>query len=183
MNKNDYQYSLSLVVISGTTDLASRMGTNGLIKQEKFTKITITNIVKCMKNCDMISFALFTFRMFSSHRFRLVYFSYCDFSYFSLSESWFCTLSLGQIDGSWFDHQRLLALLMFPIGIQHETTMQAYTHIYGKLIHLQNMPLAKVHVTKIHTKHTITCLNGLQTMTMCLRLARMDCWWTSGTLW
>ena len=126
MNKNDKQYSLSLVVIYGTTDLASRMGTNGLIKQEKFTKITITNIVKCMKNCDMISFALFTFRMFSSHRFRLVYFSYCDFSYFSLSESWFCTLSLGQIDGSWFDHQRLWALLMFPIGIGDFSTAYNY---------------------------------------------------------
>ena len=31
---------------------------------------------------------------------------------FPLSGSWFCTLSRGQIDGSWFDHQKLWALLM-----------------------------------------------------------------------
>ena len=44
-----------------------------------------------------------------------IYFLYCDFPHLLLSDSWFCTLSRGQIDGSWFDPQRLWVLLMVPI--------------------------------------------------------------------
>ena len=35
---------------------------------------------------------------------------------FPLSESWFCSLSRRQINGSWFYHQRLWVLLTIPIG-------------------------------------------------------------------
>ena len=34
-----------------------------------------------------------------------------------LSETWFCTLFRGQIDGSWFHHQRLWILLMVTIKL------------------------------------------------------------------
>ena len=48
----------------------------------------------------------------------LISFLYCDFLNFPLSENWFCTLRLsrGQIDGSWFDHQRLWVLVMVLIA-------------------------------------------------------------------
>ena len=35
---------------------------------------------------------------------------------FLLSESWFCTLSRGHIDASWFDHQKLWLSSMLPIS-------------------------------------------------------------------
>ena len=57
-NKDYHQCSLSLVVNSGSSDLASRLGTNGLIK-------TINNKVRCMKNWNMIGFVLFACHIFS----------------------------------------------------------------------------------------------------------------------
>ena len=41
-----------------TTDLASRLGTNGLVKQYYVSKVATTTLVKCMKNwniCDVLS--------------------------------------------------------------------------------------------------------------------------------
>ena len=42
------QCSLFLVVNSGTTDLASMVGTNGLVKQLNFTKMATTYLVQCL---------------------------------------------------------------------------------------------------------------------------------------
>ena len=64
LNKDHQQCSLSLLVKSETTDLASRLGTHGLVKQKNFVKIATTRIVKCMENCNMIGFVLFTCHMF-----------------------------------------------------------------------------------------------------------------------
>ena len=49
-----------------------------------------------------------------------------DFLNFALSENWFCTLSRGQINGSWFDHQGLWVLLMVP-----KSAVQWWDKIYG----------------------------------------------------
>ena len=64
LDKDHQQYSLSLVVNSGTIDLASKLLTNGLVKQQNFTKIPTTKLVKHMKNRNMIGFVIFTCHVF-----------------------------------------------------------------------------------------------------------------------
>ena len=51
------------------------------------------------------------------------------FHNFSLSESWFCTLSRRQTAGLWFDHQRLWVLLMVPIPVTQWTSRMSDTQI------------------------------------------------------
>ena len=57
-NKDHRQCSLSLVVNSGAIDLASRFGTNGLVKQEDFIKIATSMVAKFLKNWNMIGFVI-----------------------------------------------------------------------------------------------------------------------------
>ena len=64
VNRDHQQCSLSLVVNSGTTDLASSLGTIRLVKQYNFTKITTTSLVKYMKIRDMIRFVISTCHTF-----------------------------------------------------------------------------------------------------------------------
>ena len=42
------------------------LGTNGLVKQNNFTKIAIIMLDKFIKNCDMICFVIYTCHVFSS---------------------------------------------------------------------------------------------------------------------
>ena len=80
-------------------------------KTIEFTEIK-KKLVENMKNWNMGVFVIFT-HMLSSYIFWL---NLLFILWFSLPESWFCTRSRGQMNGSWFDHQRLWALLMVPIG-------------------------------------------------------------------
>ena len=95
-------------------DLAWRLGTNGLIKQYSFNERATTKLVKCTKNWN---FSFVNFICFHHNVSGLIYFLYCDFLNFPLSESWLCTMSRGQTDCPWFIHQRLGVLLMAPISL------------------------------------------------------------------
>ena len=114
VNRDHQQCSLYLVVNSETTDLASNLSTNGLVKQLNLIQIT-TTLVKCMKIWNMIGFVIFTSNKFALYSLR-VNFYILFFLYFPFFESWFCTLSRGQIDGSLFVHQILWVFLMVSIG-------------------------------------------------------------------
>ena len=103
------------MVNPGTSNLALRLGTNGLIKQYYFTKIAVTKLVKCVKNWNMIGFVIFACFMYSSHIvsnlpailwFALI-FHYLEVGLYPIQGI--------LIDGSWFDHQRLWILLMASI--------------------------------------------------------------------
>ena len=54
---------------SGTSDLASSLGSSGLVKQENFIKIETTKPVKCLKNWNMIGIVIFTCPLFWSYSF------------------------------------------------------------------------------------------------------------------
>ena len=73
-NKDHKQCLLSLVVNSGITDLASNLGTNGLVKQNNFINIVTTKLVKSMKNWNIIvSFCYIHMSLFSSYSFRAIF--------------------------------------------------------------------------------------------------------------
>ena len=95
--KDHQQCSLYLVVNSGTTDFASRLGTDGLITQNNFDKGTTKRLVKCMKNWN-ISVFISTCHIFF-HRNVAIFFN------FPLFESWFCNLFVsctGRLDSHVF---------------------------------------------------------------------------------
>ena len=54
VNKDHPQCSLSPASNSGILDLASMLGTNGIIKQYNFIRITTTKLVKFMKNWNIM---------------------------------------------------------------------------------------------------------------------------------
>ena len=70
VNREHQQCSQSLVVNSGTTELASSLGIveHGLVEQNTLTKIT-TTLNKSMKIRNMIGFVIFTCHTFSFYSF------------------------------------------------------------------------------------------------------------------
>ena len=85
------------------------------VQSYNFTKIAATLVI-CMKKWNTTGFVIFTCPMFSWYSFWtnlpfVLWFSWI----FHCLKAWVSTLSRVQIDGSWFDHQRLWVLLMVPI--------------------------------------------------------------------
>ena len=83
VNREHQQCSLSLVVNSGTTELASSLGIveHGLVEQNNLTKIT-TTLNKSMKIRNMIGFVIFTCHTFSFYSFWVNLLLYCGFPSF-----------------------------------------------------------------------------------------------------
>ena len=82
-----------------------------------------------MQNWHMIHLILFACHLFSSYIFW-GWFPFYIMIFFNttLSKSWFCILPNGQIDGYWFDHQRLWLLLMVSIPQNPSTPIYLNTH-------------------------------------------------------
>ena len=78
-NRNQKQCSLSLVVNSRTTALASMLGTNEFEKQNDFTKSEIKNLVKWSKNWMTLGFDISKCHSFPSHNLCANLFSNSDF--------------------------------------------------------------------------------------------------------
>ena len=56
VNKDHQQWFIFLVVNSGTTDLVSKLGTNGLVKRQKFIEFAHTKLVSVWKTAMWLSF-------------------------------------------------------------------------------------------------------------------------------
>ena len=127
VNRDHQQCSLSRVVNSGTTDLASGLRTNGLVKQNNFTKIPTTTLVQCMKIRNVIGLVIFTCQSFSLYSFlvNLLFISWFSFI-FHFSKASFFTLFRGQTDGCLYAH-RILWLLMVSIDQNDMSVKQSPT--------------------------------------------------------
>ena len=117
VNKDHLQCSLSLLIISGTLILLQDWVQMGFVKQLNFTRIATTKLVMCMKNWIVIGFVIishvFIFYLLFILGFSLIF--HCVKAV--LYPPW------GQVDGSWFDHQRLWVLSMIPIQHRYNKTL------------------------------------------------------------